>query len=76
MVYVDSPAGNVNLPDAAVKSEPDSALRGSAAAPAYHRRLARAAVALRVRGRSDRSIAVEFGETDKPIAKAIRRLKS
>lgn len=48
-------------------------LREAVPAPAYQR-LASAAVALRVKGWSDHSIALEFGVTDKTIAKAIRWL--
>ena len=46
-------------------------LRDSVQVPVYQR-LAGPAAALRAAGRSDRSIAVEFGVSDKTIAKAVR----
>ena len=48
----------------------EAVLRGSVPAPLYQR-LAGAAAALRAKGWSDHAIAVEFGVTDKTIAKAI-----
>ena len=48
----------------------EAALRDTVPAPAYQR-LGRAAAALRAKGGSDHSAAVEFGVSDKTIAKAI-----
>ena len=49
----------------------EAVLRDFVPLPAYQR-LAPVAAALRAKGRSDHSIAVELGLTDKTIAKAIR----
>ena len=51
----------------------EEVLRGTVPAPLYQR-LADAAAALGAKGWSDHAIAVEFGVTDKTIAKAIRCL--
>ncbi|MCY3818903.1 MAG: hypothetical protein OXH52_06000 [Gammaproteobacteria bacterium] len=51
----------------------EEVLRDAVPAPAYQR-LAPKAAALRLEGWRDHAIAVEFGVTDKTIAKAIRWL--
>ena len=53
----------------------EAVLRDATRAPAYQH-LAPAATALRGAGWSDHLIAVEFGVTDKTIAKAVRWLQS